>query len=285
MTKSKVFQILSSLFFAILGAELKFFSRILSIETIIFFRSIIGFIIILILILILRFIFNKKNYLRSHNIKIQFLRAIFGSLAMYLGYSALTFLPLAQATALSFTKVFFVIFFSYLCFKEKITFKNIFFSLIGFCGVYLLIDPSQVRSLNGTLLSLLSSIFVAAGIISISFLTRKDHTLSILFFHSFFSSSIIGVIFYNKILFPSFYEFLSLFLITITALLGQYFNAESYKNKEANIIVIYSYTRIIFSMLLGYIFFSETLNFSQFSGLFLIIFTTIFVKDKTNKKI
>ena len=285
MTKSKIFQILSSLFFAILGAELKFFSKILSIVTIIFFRSIFGFIIILILILTLRFVFNKKNHLRSHNIKIQFLRAIFGSLAMYLGYSALTFLPLAQATALSFTKVFFVIFFSYLCFKEKITFKNICFSLIGFCGVYLLIDPSQVKSLNGTSLSLLSSIFVAAGIISISFLTRKDHTLSILFFHSFFSSSIIGVIFYNKILFPSFYEFVGLFLITITALLGQYFNAESYKNKEANIIVIYSYSRIIFSMLLGYIFFSETLNFSQFSGLFLIIFTTIFVKDKTKKKI
>lgn len=284
MKKSKVFQIFSSLFFALLGAELKFFSKILNIETIIFFRSIIGFVIILTLIFTLRFFFNKKNHFKSNNIKIQFLRAIFGTLAMYLGYSALTFLPLAQATALSFTKVFFVMFFSYFCFKEKITFKNLSFSVIGFCGVYLIVNPSEVGNLNGTSLSLLSSIFVAAGIISISFLTRRDHTLSILFFHSFFSSLIIGVVFYDKILLPSFHEVFGLFLITITALLGQYFNAESYKNKEANIIVIYSYTRIIFSILFGYIFFSEALNFNQFSGLFLIILTTIFVKDKSNKK-
>ena len=180
--------------------------------------------------------------------------------------------------------MFFVMFFSYFCFKEKITFKNLFFSIIGFCGVYLLVNPSEMGNLNGTSLSLLSSIFVAAGIISISFLTRKDHTLSILFFHSFFSSLIIVFIFYDKILLPSFHEVFGLFLITITALLGQYFNAESYKNKEANIIVIYSYTRIIFSILFGYIFFSEKLNFNQFSGLFLIILTTIFVKDKSNKK-
>ena len=41
-------------------------------------------------------------------------------------------------------------------------------------------------------------------------------------------------------------------MITVTAVIGQYFNTESYKDNPTNKVMILSYSRIIFSTALGF---------------------------------
>ena len=57
--------------------------------------------------------FSQKNKYLTHNFKNQILRAVCGTLAMFLGYKALKFITLAQASTISFTKIFFCIFISH----------------------------------------------------------------------------------------------------------------------------------------------------------------------------
>ena len=203
---------------------------------------------------------------------------------MYFGYKALTYISLSQATTIGFTKVFFTVILSSIFLNEKIGKKNIVFVLIGFLGVYLIVDPGYKDINIGIYLSIFSAFAVSGGIISIVFLTKKENTLKILFLNSLISAFIYAIIFFDKIsidLNISSWFFVS---ITCTALLGQYFNTESYKHENASRIILMSYSRIIFASVFGYSFLNETLSFNDLLGFFIIVITTIIVSKK-NKKI
>ena len=275
------FQLLSCFFFSLLGLQIKFSADHNSIETIVFYRSLIGTIVLYCL-----FIFYKKKLtiIANKNIKFHILRSFFGVLAMYFGYKALTLIPLSLASTIGFTKVFFASLMSWLILKEKPKFKNFSLVLLGFSGVYLITLPSTVSEIDGVILSLLSSIFVSGGIITVSYLTKKETTMNILIFHSAISSILTFLIFFDGISFDIKEGFYSLFFLTITALIGQYFNIESYRNEKASSVILVSYTRIIFSTALGFFFFNEKVSFTALSGILIIIVTTFFVQKLQFKK-
>ena len=275
------FQLLSCFFFSLLGLQIKFSADHNSIETIVFYRSLIGTIILYCL-----FIFYKKKLtiIANINIKFHILRSFFGVLAMYFGYKALTLIPLSLASTIGFTKVFFASLMSWLILKEKPKFKNFSLVLLGFSGVYLITLPSTVSEIDGVILSLVSSIFVSGGIIVVSYLTKKETTMNILIFHSAISSILTFLIFFDGISFDIKESFYSLFFLTITALIGQYFNIESYRNEKASSVILVSYTRIIFSTALGFLFFNEKVSFIALFGILIIIVTTFFVQKLKLKK-
>ena len=265
-------QILSSFFFSLLGLQIKISSANLNIETIIFYRCLIGFIVSYLLIL---FFSQKNKYLVTHNFKNQILRAVCGTLAMFFGYKALKFITLAQASTISFTKIFFVFLLATVFLKEKLSAAKISLSIVGFSGVFLISSSKLPEANLGISMALLGSFFVAMGIVLMSYMSKKDETLTIIFYHSFFSCLMIGIIFFKKITFVSVENFILLLSISLTALLAQYFNTESYKKNNANFIILFGYSRIIFSILFGYFFLNELISVNQFIGLIIIIITTL----------
>ncbi len=272
------YQIISCFFFALLGLQIKLSLNYNDIENIVFFRSFIGSIILLIFILL-----SKKkifSLFNTTNIKIHICRAIFGILAMYFGYKSLLYLSLAQASTIGFSKVFFTCLISSLVFSEKINVRIIFLIFFGFFGIFLITNPEQINSEIGLYMSVFSAICVSGGIISISYLSKKEGTLSILFYHSLISTGIFFTFFFKKINFELDYNLLNYVLLTITALIGQYFNTESYKNSQTNNIVILSYSRIIFSAIFGFIFFEEQITSINLIGILVVIISSFMVQKK-----
>ena len=282
MKKNKLlFQLTSCFLFSLLGLQIKISASHSSIETIVFYRSLIGTVILYCL-----FLFYKKKFviISNKNIKFHILRSFFGVLAMYFGYKALTFIPLSLASTIGFTKVFFASLLSWFILKERLGFKNFFLVLLGFSGVYFITLPSTISEIDGIVFSLISSIFVSGGIITVSYLTKKETTMNILMFHSAISSILTFLIFFNGISFYIQESFFSLFFITITALIAQYFNIESYRNEKAISIILVGYTRIIFSTILGFLFLEEKISFVAMFGILIIILTTFFVQKPKLKK-
>jgi len=232
------------------------------------------------------FLFYKKKFVvvTNKNIKFHVLRSFFGVLAMFFGYKALTFIPLSLASTIGFTKVFFASLMSWLILKERLGLNNFFLVLLGFSGVYFITLPSTVSEIEGIILSLLSSIFVSGGIITVSYLTKKETTMNILIFHSAISSILTFLIFFDGISFHIQESFFSLLLLTITALTAQYFNVESYRDEKASSIILIGYTRIIFSTILGFLFLEEKISFLALFGILVIILTTFFVQKPQVKK-
>ena len=282
MKKNKLlFQLTSCFLFSLLGLQIKISASHNSIETIVFYRSLIGTIILYCL-----FLFYKKKFIiiSNKNIKFHILRSFFGVLAMYFGYKALTFIPLSLASTIGFTKVFFASLLSWFILKERLGFKNFFLVLLGFSGVYFITLPSTISEIDGIIFSLISSIFVSGGIVTVSYLTKKETTMNILMFHSAISSILTFLIFFDGISFYIKESFFSLFFITITALTAQYFNIESYRDEKAISIILVGYTRIIFSTILGFLFLEEKISFISLFGILIIILTTFFVQKPQLKK-
>ena len=281
--KSLFYQTLSSLFFSILGMQVKLLSQKINIEVIVFYRCLIGLFLI---IIFFAFQYKKKkfNYLKTPNIFLQIIRSIFGVFAMYFGYSALSFIPLAQASTIGFTKVFFVSILAIIFFSEKLTKEVLFFSILGFVGTYLILNPEELISSNGTILSLISSFFVAAGIISSVKLLNSNKTITIIFYHSFFSTVLCGVIFFSEISYLSLYDLFQLTLLTIIALIGQFLNMESYKYEKTSFVILFSYSRVIFSFLLGYFILQENIELINIMGILIIIVSTYLVSKIRNSQ-
>ena len=268
-------QIISCVFFSLLGLQVKLLLVKVNIETIVFYRSLIGLIIILIFSIILK---RGIKIVKTSNIKIHIVRSIFGTLAMYFGYRSLNYISLSEATSIGFTKVFFTSILAFFFLKEKLRIFSFILILIGFMGVYLIALPTQTSNLIGFYMSLFSAICVAGGIISISFLAKVEDTLTVIIYHSLFSSIVFFLFFKNQIEFNLYENYLPIILLTFTALAGQYFNSESYKYGETNKVVILSYSRIVFSTLLGFFFLDEKISYITVSGILVIILTTYFVK-------
>ena len=283
MKKNNVFfQLLSCLIFSLLGLQIKFLSISNSIETIVFYRCFLGALFTIFFSMILKKKIKKIFF--NKYIKIHLIRAIFGIVAMYCGYKALSIISLSLASTIGFTKVFFTSLLATIILKESVNYKNILLIVFGFFGIYLIALPSTVPQLDGLVFGLTSALFVSGGIISVSYLTKKDNTLNILMFHSVISSFLVFVIFYKGISFDISDNFFYLILMTLTALSGQYFNTESYRNEKANIIIVVSYSRIIFSTVLGFLILDEKINLVSLLGIMIIIFTTFFVKKYSVKQ-
>ena len=268
-------QIISCVFISLLGLQVKLLLAKVNIETIVFYRSLIGLIIILIFSIILK---RGIKIVKTSNIKIHIVRSIFGTLAMYFGYRSLNYISLSAATSIGFTKIFFTSILAFFFLKEKLRIFSFILILIGFMGVYLIALPTQTYNLIGLYMSLFSAICVAGGIIAISFLAKIEDTLTVIIYHSLFSSIVFFLFFKNQIEFNLHENYLPIILLTFTALAGQYFNSESYKYGETNKVVILSYSRIVFSTLLGFIFLDEKISYITVSGILVIILTTYFVK-------
>ena len=272
------YQIISCFFFALLGLQIKLQLQESSIEDIVFHRSLFGT-----LILFFFLIFRKgniKEVFKTKNFNIHLIRSIFGILAMFFGYKSLIYLSLAQASTIGFTKVFFTCIISSIIFMEKIRI-SIFFSIIfGFLGIFLITNPDQINSKLGLYMSLFSALCVSGGIISISYLSKKDKTITILLYHSIMSTIIFFTIFNNKINLTLSDITIKYILLTFTALAGQFFNTESYKNDKTQKVVILSYSRIIFSTIFGFFFFNDKISLINLFGVFIVILTTFFVQKK-----
>lgn len=272
------YQIISCFFFALLGLQIKLQLKESSIEDIVFHRSLFGT-----LILFFFLIFRKgniKEVFKTKNFNIHLIRSIFGILAMFFGYKSLIYLSLAQASTIGFTKVFFTCIISSIIFMEKIRI-SIFFSIIfGFLGIFLITNPDQINSKLGLYMSLFSALCVSGGIISISYLSKKDKTITILLYHSIMSTIIFFTIFNNKINLTLSDITIKYILLTFTALAGQFFNTESYKNDKTQKVVILSYSRIIFSTIFGFFFFNDKISLINLFGVFIVILTTFFVQKK-----
>ena len=265
-------------FFAFLGLQVKLLLEKSNIENIVFFRSILGFLILFFLL----FANNKKilHCFKTKNIKIHILRAIFGIFAMFYGYKSLMYLSLAQASTIGFSKVFFTCIFSALIFSEKFNLRTFFLIILGFVGIILIANPTQINSWVGLSMSIFSAICVSGGIISISYLSKKDKTTTILFYHSLISTIIFFIIFKKEISFELNQNLFRFFLLTVTALLGQYFNTESYKNSVTKNVVILSYSRIVFSAIFGFIFFNEEMSILNILGIITVILSSFLVQKK-----
>ncbi|MCK5880591.1 MAG: DMT family transporter [Sinobacterium sp.] len=115
-------------------------------------------------------------------------RGVSGLLGFYAFYSAVSKIPLVDATLLRHSSPLFVPIISLLWFGVKTPWRTVGFILLGFMGVYIALQPDVSSVKFYHLVGLSSAVFLALSMVSTNHLKKYDS--SIVLFYYFFISCI-----------------------------------------------------------------------------------------------
>ena len=150
--------LLSAFLGALNGAAAKILSESMDPIEIVFYRNLIGVMIIL---------FSLKKFSVSVNMKklhLLFLRGLFGALAMVLFFFTIATIPLGEAVILNKTSPFFVTIIAYYLMKETITLRTFFALIIGFIGIIFIIKPFGIEISISHILGVLGGFFCSSSL-------------------------------------------------------------------------------------------------------------------------
>ena len=140
----------------------------LSIRQVLFFRALVGLIIILVLARRLLPEVREMKMLRLH-----FIRNIVHFTAQYFWTIGVVFLPLASVFALEFTMPIWVAFFAWLFLGERLTGPRILATIGGFIGVLVIVRPGTSMVDPASALVLLAAAGYGLSLICVKQLTRQ----------------------------------------------------------------------------------------------------------------
>jgi len=136
---------------------------------IVFFRN---FFALLLLVPVL--IHKGIGLLRSRNVGLYCLRAGINIVAMIAGFTALTLIPLTEATALGFTAPLFVTIGAVLILGEVIRFRRVMALALGFLGVMIVLGAELGSVSVGALLALINALLIAVTGLIVKRLTASE---------------------------------------------------------------------------------------------------------------
>ncbi len=292
-TKGIILIIIAMTFFAMQDALIKFIFEKAALYEIFFARYFIA------AILLFGFIKLKKQIipLKTYYPFLTILRVILHFIAFSAFFISLTFMPLATANALFFSSPFFVSIFAKIFLKEFIGIRRWAAILIGFVGVYIVLNPTFSNFEYKNLLPVFCAFCYAASMTITKYTSDKDNINTQLFYFYLIAILICVVIFIfmgrgqfnNENLDATtqfiFREWFSNFKYTWKFLIFFGFAASiaflcifsAYILASPSLVSLFEYSLIIMSMIPGYFLFNEIPSNRTFFGVLIIISAGIYV--------
>lgn len=221
---------------------------------------------------------------KSENRKYLILRALFGTLGIIANYYAIDRLILSDANMLNNLSPFFVVIFSFLFLKEKITKKQVIILCVAFFGSLFIIRPTFSLTVIPSLVGVSSALCAGAAYTFVRYLGGRENGPTIVFFFSFFS--IVATAPFVIADFKPFthIELFYLLMAGVVASVAQFALTAAYKYAPAKEISIYNYSQIIFTALIGFLLFNQIPDVWSIIG-YIIVLGASFYMFLYNKKL
>ena len=229
-------------------------------------------------ILLVSFWYIFKPKVKFSNVKLHLFRSIFGWLGVSILFTSILYIPVSDATALTFLNPIFAMIFAVLIFKEKVGLIRWGAALFSFSGGLLLLRPSLDLSVDPVaLLCLFGALIMGLEIICIKILSGKDSVFTILILNNCFAMCIGTLVVPFFFVLPGFLESIVLLTIGIFMLTGQFCFINSLKGAETSFLMPFFYTTLIFVISLDLIIFNSLPDKISYIGAFIIILGSIIV--------
>jgi drug/metabolite transporter (DMT)-like permease len=204
-------------------------------------------------------------------------RALAGVGGLFCGFYAVTHMPLADATAISFTKPLFMIVLAVLFLGEQVRWRRWTATAVGFAGVLIIMRPGTQSFQPAALVALLGSFLVADVIVLVKKLSATERNVTILFYFAVITAIVAAVPALFVWQTPTRYELGLLVLVGIAATLGQACSLRAYRAGEATAVVPFDYARLVFAAAYGYLFFAEVPDMWTWIGAAVLVASTLYI--------
>lgn len=204
-------------------------------------------------------------------------RGLLGTTAMFCGFYAVTHLPLADATAISFANSLFMIVLAVLFLGETVRWRRWSATAVGFVGVLVMVGPGGHGLDLPVAAALFGTLCVATVSVVIKKLSQTEAPVSILFSFSIVSTaaSAVPAVFVWQT--PTLEEWVLLLLIGAIGTAAQSCGIRGFRCGEATAVAPFDYTRLLFAGLFGYMLFGDVPTPQTLMGAGLIVASTLYI--------
>ncbi|MEI7950779.1 MAG: DMT family transporter [Gammaproteobacteria bacterium] len=259
-----VCMLLASVFFALMTVFTKLLGG-MPVAEIIFFRAVIA------AVLCLLGIWRLRLSPWGHDKGALLLRGFAGMMALAQGFWLLQHIPLGAATTLTHLSPIFTTLLGVWLVRERVTWLQLGYFVVCFVGVVMIQGFDQRISLLHLLVGISASFCMGLAYSSVRRLGKTEHPLVIMLYFPLVCIPLSALAMLFDFAMPTGTQWGYLLLLGITAQGGQYFMTKSYQLAAISKVAIVSYSEVIFSIILGFVLFSENFNLLTYTGMALVL--------------
>lgn len=258
--------------FTLMSAFIKAAERIPAGEAV-FFRS---FFTLPIIVIWMLWNHDFPNGIKTKSLKSHAVRSLAGTMAMGLGFVGLKYLPLPEVTAIRFVTPVIMVILAALVLGERLRMIRISAVLVGLLGVAVITWPrlsggAGSNEAFGALITLGSACMAALAQVFVKSMSGKEKTAAIVFYFSITASLLSLLTIPFGWVWPTLYEAALLVGAGLIGGVGQILLTSSYAHADAGVLAPFTYVSMLWSLLIGYVWFAETPTLPMIAGACLII--------------
>ena len=261
--------------FSTMGVFIKLSSSQLHPLEVVFFRNFLA------LFFLTPWIFKQRaTVFKSNRKKLYTLRAVFNVVGMAAGFTALTLIPLAEATALSFTAPLFATLGAALILGEVVRQRRIIAIFFGFIGMLIILRPGIEAISPGALLAIANAITIAITVLIVKKLTTTEKPITIVAYMALLQTpmALIPALFYWE--WPSLITWTWLFCLAGAGTIGHLMYTKAIQLAEVSQLQPIDFVRLPIIALFGYIVFAEKPGIWVWIGGAVIFLSTAYVTHR-----
>ena len=290
--KGIILILLAMMVFSIQDGIMKHIFSFVSLYEVYLIRTLVSFFLILSFLIITK----KPIVFKTQYPLLTFCRVILFFFGFSSFYISLTVLPLGFATALFFVTPFLITIFAHFFLKEEIGIRRWSAVVVGFIGVYITLNPDFNNFNYLSLLPILCAFCYSLSMIIIKKTSDKDSVYTQTFTF-YFGAIIFSIIFYfiigdgqyntsdhpaSQFIFREWFVDLEtniLFMAAtgVTATVAFLFLFTAYSIASPAVVSPFEYSILLWSPLIGWIYFDEILKLNTFIGILIIVSSGIYI--------
>lgn len=269
---AKKWMLISVISICIMAIGVKEISNEINSFQIIFYRSLIG---LLAIIIFLKKSLSLPTFLM---IKDHLFRNFFHLIGQYGWILGIIHLSLAEVTAIEFSVPIWILLIASIFLKEKLTSVKIISILLGFIGVLIIMKPGvEIIKIN-SMIVLLSAVSYAITHTATKKLTEKYSPLYIIFIMCLIQAPVSFCLTLTNFTFPNSIDAFWLIIIGICGTAAHFTMAKAMKNVDISAIISIDYFRLPILIIIGIVIYEE-----EFKLVYLIGGTLIFIGNWISK--
>jgi drug/metabolite transporter (DMT)-like permease len=239
--------------FCVMAVAARELSADISTAQTLFVRSVIGIIIVSSLI----FRKGDLSLFRTQRISLHVGRGLCHFVGQYGWFVSIGILPLAQVFALEFTTPLWTLIIASIFLKESPTLKKAAAIVLGFGGVYLILDPGRDIIDPASLIMIVAAIFFSLTFVCSKALSRTEHPLTVLFFMCLIQAPIGLALGLKSFVVPNSMQCAWLLLVGVTSLTGHFCISSAMAKADASVVVTLDFLRLPLITAVGVIGYQE----------------------------
>lgn len=221
--------------------------------------------------------FKGFSVLRTNSLGLQILRGFSAIVSASLFIFALSYLPLAEAVAVSFVAPFFVVLMGSWILKEQVGLRRWISIAVGFIGALIVIRPGLGVFDPAIILVLIAALAFAGRQVLSRFLSSVENLATTIAYTALTCSFVVTLILPFVWSLPvSRQEWLLLLCVAITAGIGELCVIKALDVAPAVVVAPVQYTLIIWGTFYGYMVFASLPDFWTLSGAIIIAISGLY---------